>query len=297
MPISLAAVKLQKNASTRCRPRWADWILLSSLLLWVLSLGGCDRDSYLRPFGYDRASLIKRNTPQDDESLAIGCVNLLLQGRYEEIESHLAPSMKNTEIRDTLSRMASLFPSKPISIKTVDASIVRSRDSSSTSITLEYEFARGWLLAQFVIQTRDGVKTINGFHVTPISESVEVMNEFTLANKGLSQYVGLCLAILVLSFDLYAFVLCIRAKMGRKKWGWLILISIGAFRLTLNWTTGQWFLTPLAIQGPPVMMYCSLYGPWMVHIVVPLGAIAFLLRRRTLEAKVAASPIQSPAVP
>src|ERR1700688_2573508 len=46
----------------------ADWIRLCGLLLLVLSLGSCDRNSYLRPFGYDRASLLKRYTPQDDES-------------------------------------------------------------------------------------------------------------------------------------------------------------------------------------------------------------------------------------
>jgi hypothetical protein len=274
----------------------ADWIRLCGLLLLVLSLGSCDRNSYLRPFGYDRASLLKRYTPQDDESLAIDCVDLLQQGRYEEIEKRLDPSMKNSKTRESLAEMASFFPSKPISTKTVDASVVRSRDSSITSITLQYEFARGWLLAQLVIQTRDGLKTIGGFHVTPIAESVEVMNEFTFADKGISQYAGLVLAIFVSIFALYEFVLCIRTKMGREKWFWAILILIGAGRLTLNWTTGQWFFTPLAVQAPPVMMFCTPYGPWMVHITVPLGAIAFLLRRKSLAAKVTSSPIQSPTI-
>jgi hypothetical protein len=100
-------------------------------------------------------------------SLAIDSVDLLQQGRYEEIEKRLDPSMKNSKTRESLAEMASFFPSKPISTKTVDASVVRSRDSSITSITLQYEFARGWLLAQLVIQTRDGLETIGGFHVTP----------------------------------------------------------------------------------------------------------------------------------
>ena len=296
METSLSVLTPDKNKSAGRRPLGADWILLCGLLLLVLSLASCDRDISLKPFGYDRASLLKRYTPQDDESLAINCIDLLLQGRYEEIEKRLDPSMKNSETRDTLSSMADLFPSKPISIKPVDASVVRSRDSSITSITLEYEFARGWLLAQLVIQTRDGIKTISGFHITPIAESVEVMNEFTFADKGISQYAGLILAIFVSIFALYEFVLCIRTKMGKEKWLWAILILIGAGRLTLNWTTGQWFFTPLAVQAPPVMMFGTPYGPWMVHITAPLGAIAFLLRRKNLAAKVASSPIQSPTV-
>ena len=275
----------------------ADWILLCGLLLLVLSLGSCDRNSYLRPFGYDRASLLKRYTPQDDETLAIDCVDLLQQGRYDEIEKRLDPSMKNSKTRETLVEMASFFPSNPISTRTVDASVARSRDSSSTSITLEYEFARSWLLAQVIIQTRDGVKTVSGFHVTPIAESVEVMNDFTFADKGISQYAGLVLAIFVSIFALYEFVLCIRAMMGREKWFWAILILIGAgCRLTLNWTTGQWFFTPLSIQVPPITMFSTPYGPWMVHMTAPLGAIAFLVRRKSLAAKVPSPPIQSPTI-
>jgi len=297
MAIPRSVVVPDDSKSSGFRPLGGDLIRLCGLLLLVLSLGSCDRNRYLTPFGYDRASLLKRYTPQDDESLAIDCVDLLRQGRYEEIEKRLDPGMKNSKTRETLIEMASFFPSNPISTKTVDARVARSRDSSSTSITLEYEFARSWLLVQLIIQTRDGVKTISGFHVTPIAESIEVMNGFTFADKGISQYAGLVLAIFVSIFALYEFVLCIRAKMGREKWLWAILILIGAgCRLTLNWTTGQWSFTPLSIQAPPIMMFCTPYGPWMVQITAPLGAIAFLLRRKSLAAKVSSSPIQSPTI-
>jgi|GEM_PF-828404 hypothetical protein len=269
------------------------WLRWSYGLILLLPLAGCDRDSYLKPFGYDRASLLKRYTPQDDESLAIHYVDLLSQDRFEEVEAGLDPTMKNGETRETLASMAELFPSRPISRKTVDANVVHGRDSSITSISLEYEFApRGWLLAQVVIQTRDGVKVISGFHVVPISAPIEVMNEFTFADKGFSQYAGLCLSILVSIFSLYSLVLCIRTPIGKKKWAWLVLIAVGGFRLTLNRTTGQWFFTPLAVQVPPVMMFCSPYGPWMVQIAAPVGAIAFLLSRRR-KPRIALAPVQA----
>ena len=224
------------------------------------------------------------------------CADLLQQGRYEEIEKRIDPSMKNGKTRETLAEMASYFPSKPISTKTVEASVVRSRDSSITRITLEYEFERSWLLTQLVIQTKDGVKTISGFHVTPIAESVEVMNEFTFAGKGISQYASLILAIFVSIFALKEFVVCIRTKTGRERWFWAILILIGAVRVTLNWTTGQLSLTPLAVQAPPCTMACTPYGPWMLHISAPLGAIAFFVRRKALAEKVTASRTQSPTI-
>jgi hypothetical protein len=278
------------------------------LLLLILPLGGCNRDSYLKLFGYDRASLLKKYTPQDDEALAIHYVDLLRQSQFEQIEDRLDSSIKNAETRDTLTGMSYTIPTgEPTSIKTVDSRVIHGRDGSTSSITLEYEFAPRamptsgsmelisgvWLIAQVVIQTKGGVKTIAGLHVSPSSRSFEEINEFTLAGKGISQYVGLCLAIGAAAFTLYVFVLCIRTRMGKKKWIWLILILIGVFRLTVNWTTGEWAFTPLTVQAPPVITACSLYGACMLQIMVPLGAIAFLLLRKSRKPEVPFSPIQS----
>jgi hypothetical protein len=287
------------------------WIRGCCLLFFVLLLAGCNRDSFMKPFGYDRASLMKKMTPQDDESLAIRYVDLLRQSRFEQVEDRLDLSLKDGDIRDTLAGMAELFPNRePTSIKTVDVSVVHSRDFSTTNITLEYEFPpsatlangrtelipRSWLLAQVVIQNKGDVKTIGGFHVMPISKPVEATNEFTLLDKGISQYAALCLAILVSVVSLYVFVLCIRTNAGKRRWVWLILILIGVCRFTVSWTTGGWFFTLLTVQVPPVMLFSSPYGPWMIHITAPVGAIAFLLLRKEVTSGVVSPPIQSPTL-
>jgi hypothetical protein len=306
----MTAAALETNASTEFRSLWPDWLCCCCLALLVLPLISCDRDSGLKLFGYDCASLLKKYTPQDDEALAIRYVDLLRQSQFEQIEDRLDPSIKNAETRDTLTGMSYTIPTgEPTSIRTVDSRVVHSRDGSISSITLEYEFepqailingrnevSGTWLIAQVVIQTKGGVKTITGLHVAPSSKSFEEINEFTLANKGISQYGGLCLAIGVAAFSLYAFVLCIRTRLGKKKWIWLVFILFGVFRLTMNWTTGEWSLTPLTVQVPPVMCFSTLYGPWMLQITVPLGAIAFLLWREKLTSGVASSPLRSPAL-
>jgi hypothetical protein len=246
----------------------------------------------MRFFGYDRAALLKKFTPADDDALARQYVDLLRQGKLELVEERLDPSIKNQGIRDTLSGMYYIIPSgEPISIKTVDARIVRGKDSSSSGIILEYEFAPqimsadgttelrsgSFLLAQVLVRTESGVKTIAGLHVLPTSKSFEEMNEFTFVDKGLSQYLGLCLAAAVAALTLWTFIACIKTKMGKKKWLWLLLIVIGVLRLTVDWTSGQWSVSPLTILAPPVRAYCSLYGPWSIEVTIPLGAIAFLL--------------------
>jgi len=243
---------------------------------------GCSRDGWLKLHGYDRASLLKKNMPPEDEALARDCVDLLLHDRFDEIEARLDPRIRNAEIKAKLAEMSSFFPSKPISVKTVEAGVVRRRDSSTTNITLEYQFQRSWLLAHVVIRTEAGVKTIAGFRITPTAESFEMMNEFTFDDKGFSQYAGLLLALSVTALTLYAFVLCVRMKFGKKKWVWLVAILVGVCRVTVNWTTGEWLFTPLALRLPPVTASCSAYGPWMLQIFSPVGAIAFLRLRKGL---------------
>jgi hypothetical protein len=68
--------------------------------------------------------------------------------------------------------------------------------------------------------------------------------------------------------------------MGKKKWLWLIFIVVGIGKLFVNWTTGQVFFTPLAIQLPPAGANAQLYGPWLVYVSIPLGAIIFLIMRK-----------------
>jgi hypothetical protein len=261
------------------------WNSYCCVVLLCLPIVGCNRDSLLKHLGYDRASLLKRYAPRNDEDFALHIVDLLFQDRYEEIEDSLDPGIRNSDTHEHLVEMSDLFPSKPISVKTVEASIIRSHDSRTTSITVEYEFARSWLLAQVAIRTKDGRKTITGFSVNPTAEPVEVMNEFTLDDKGFSQYAGLFLALWVAAFTLYAFVLCVRMKIGTKKWVWLAAILIGVGQLTVNWTTGEWFFTPLALSTPPVRASCTAYGPWMLHILSPIGAIAFLRLRKGLASE------------
>lgn len=281
---------------THQRPK-GTWIPLWCVLVLCLLAIGCSRDGLLKLFGYDRAALLKMNVGEEDEALARDCVNLLLQNRFAEIEARLDPRIRNAVMREKLAEMSSFFPSKPISVKTVDAGLVRGRGSSTVSITLEYQFPRSWLLAHVVIRTEADVKTITTFAITPTAEPFEVMNEFTFANKGFSQYASFLLALAVAAVTLYAFVLCIRMKIGRKRWVWLVAILAGVCRITVNWTTGEWSFTPLAFQVPPVTVSFTTYGPLMLLICSPVGAIVFLRLRKRLEFEVLPLPTVPGASP
>jgi hypothetical protein len=276
--------------------------LLASALIFLLLLpfAGCNRENYFKLWGYTRDDLLYRTTPREDEAFALHTVDLLWKGQLDQVEDQFDPSIRNAQLREALTSMNDKFPSaQPVSIKTVDAGSVRGRNGPTTHITVEYEFApqitptngrtevipRKWLLAEVVIQRSHGAINIRSLTVIPTSKSYEEMNEFTFADKGISQYAGLSLALGVAGFTLYALVLCIRSKIGKIKWILLIPMLVGLLRVTVNWTTGQWTFTSLAIAIPPVNMGVQAYGHWQIVINAPVGAIIFLLyhRRRPKE--------------
>ncbi len=74
------------------------WIPLWCVLLLCLPVAGCSRDGWLELYGYDRTSLLKKSIPQEDETLARDCVDLLFQNRFDEIEARLDPSVRNADI-------------------------------------------------------------------------------------------------------------------------------------------------------------------------------------------------------
>jgi hypothetical protein len=54
--------------------------LVQSMLL-VVPLAGCDRDSYLKLFGYDRAKLLRMTVSEKDETLARNYIENVRQRR------------------------------------------------------------------------------------------------------------------------------------------------------------------------------------------------------------------------
>lgn len=71
----------------------------------------------------------------------------------------------------------------------------------------------------------------------------------------------------------------------RGKWLWVLFILAGVGRLMVNWTTGRGAVHVLAVQLFSASAASVSYGPWIVAVSVPLGAVGFLLRHRLERAQ------------
>lgn len=225
--------------------------------------------------GCSQSGLIERIAPQEVSSAKVD-FDLLRHHQFEQVESILDPSIKDANIRQTLTNMAVYIPDEePISVKTVGAYVNCRGNKCETTISLEYEFPSQWVLARVVTQKDGATSSVTGFHVSGAAQSLEETNRFTLFHKSAAQYIILILAALLPIFSLYQFVQCIRMKNLRRKWLWIIFILTGVGRIAVVWTTGQIGLSLFYIQLFSASATAQFFGPWIISISLPWGAILF----------------------
>lgn len=234
--------------------------------------------------GCDRSSVSKAMAPSGDEQNAKSYIDLLRAHKFEQIELAIDPGIRTPDLHDELVAMAGLIPAQdPTSVKVVGADTFKSPDVYKSNITFEYQFSEKWLLANVAIQNKGGISTITGFNVRNLPDSLENLNKFMLADKSMLQYAVLAGIILIPLFTLYALVLCARTRIPKRKWLWIIFILFGIGKFAVNWTTGQWGFMPLSFQLFSAGAFAPLYGAWTLSLSLPLGAIWFLLRRKSFS--------------
>lgn len=240
-------------------------------ILTLVAMLGCSQEDLLQKF-----------SSPEDQATAKSYIDRLRARNFDEIERALDPSIRAPNIRDTLAKMAALIPNQePTSIKLVGAQTSDTSDAKTVNITFEYNFGDKWLLANVAVRDRQGTKTVVGFNVNPMTQSLESQNRFTLTGKSTVQYAVLVAAVTALLITLYSVIVCARTKLPSRKWLWVLFILVGFGKVAVNWTTGEWGIAPLSVQLFSASAAAPLYGPWTIAVSLPLGAIAFLFYRRS----------------
>lgn len=244
---------------------------------------------------------MRSNTPLREGSIAWHCADLLREGRYSEVIQLLQPGVAEAEARQSLTAIHDILTERePVSIKVIDAQKFRGEGAVEiTNIVLDYEFSSTvkktgsdtellpakWVFVTFSIRSPED--SITGIHALTSEESIEAINALTFRNKGVSQYTAFVAAILLNAFVIYAIALCVTAKIGPKKWLWILLMLFTLTFVSVNWTTGDWSFDAVSfgfkLPPLPANLVCSAYGPWNLKLGLPIAAIVFVLYRKKLE--------------
>lgn len=251
-------------------------------ILPVTLLAACSQDAIIQKF-----------TSPEEQATARTYIEQLRKRDFAEIERVVAPSIAGPTLEGTLTKMADLLPAgPPTSIQLVGAHRISSLSDGSTTVdlTFEYRFGDRFVLADLATKTTKGQLEITDFHIQPEVESLASRNKFTLAGRTPLQYIVLVYAILAAIFTIGVLVLSIKTPIRRRKWLWIIFILLGLGKFSVNWATGEWRTQLLAVQLLSAGSYQDFFGPRIISVSVPLGAIWFLLARRRLQATAGVVP-------
>jgi hypothetical protein len=214
----------------------------------------------------------------------------LQAGSFDAIEKQVDQGAWGDGWRTTLTRMAKRLPKgEPTSIRIAELTVNRAKSADAeparyVSLALQYQFDNTWLVvaAQW-LRKDDGSALLQVMRLLPLPASLDEIHRFTLEGRGPVHYAALALAVMLPLFTLLAVVLCIRTPMPYwRKALWLVAVLIGVTSLRFNWTSATMFWQPLDVLVGSAAYHQAELGPAFLSIAFPLGAFAFLLRRRSI---------------
>lgn len=217
----------------------------------------------------------------------------------EAAKLSLDPKVIDSRIKEKLSAMANIFPNEaPKSIKFSGFREIKADGVfSNVTIYMQYEYSDRWILATAHLQKLGGNFIVTSAEAQPNRDSIENFNKFRFLGQDVKHYAVFIAAVLLVLFEIYVFLLCIKEVVSRPKsigpWLWIIFILIGFGKVEFNWINGMFYFFQNSFQAnsnlghaielvvfPVAKFSLSPQTPLVVMMSVPLGAIIFLLRRK-----------------
>jgi hypothetical protein len=247
-------------------------IAIISLVL-MLFLSSCSQEE-----------LSEKLIPKEESSFAKDYLSKLRSRNFTYVKSILSPELEAQVTDELLEEIAGYFrQGEPLSVETIGSQVNVFNGQWQGNFTFEYEFESGWNLANAALEKTDSGYQVIGLNVYQTETSQKELNAFGFSSKSGMQYFVLCAVVLVPLFILFTLIVCIRTPIERKKWLWVIFILLGFGALSVNWTNGAYAFQLLSLQlfGASATS-AGLAAPWVLSVSVPLGAIVFWLRQKSL---------------
>ncbi|MBE9528494.1 MAG: hypothetical protein IME99_04570 [Proteobacteria bacterium] len=169
-------------------------------------------------------------------------------------------------------------------IKFINSKAYLTKKNKRTYLRYQIEMDKGYVHATALVHNTGPDFMISGFFLEPLPSHLAEYNTFEFKGKSVGAYVMLLLAVVVPLFILYSLYLCLTVKGVPQRYKWFIFIFFGFTSFVFNWTNGLWGfqLLTLHVVGATVLRD-GIYGPWMLTVYVPVGAILFHRKLRHMR--------------
>ncbi|MBW7895190.1 MAG: hypothetical protein H3C27_08760 [Opitutaceae bacterium] len=246
------------------------------LLLVVLGFTGCFKLS---------TKVIDKLVDEEKKATAQSYVQKLKDGRLDELAAELQPVL-NLETGTLIEKLEEVRRYLPTGTPT-ETDIIGFHTNFVNGVTTyqvvtQYGYGDRWAVATVAWRGLPNNGTqLQGLHINLLDQPVQKINALTLRGKTLRHYVFGALAVIIPVFSLTTLIVCIRTKIPRRKWLWILFILAGFGSLSLNWTTGEIGFQLLHVSLLGATAFASgPFAPWVITLSFPLGAICFWLRRK-----------------
>ncbi len=232
--------------------------------------------------------------PQEEAAQARQVIAQLAARDFASVQAHLDPTLQTSATAAQLAEIANHIPAgTPKHVRLIGFNTVQKKTDVQYSFAYEYEWDDQWMVAQVMFYRKAGQLLIAGVHVNPVAQSERAVHAFSLAGKGPLHLLMLGLSVLVPLFILTTLVICYRTPVPKRKALWYLFIAVGLVQFTLNWTSGAINVQLLAflVLGAGFMQG-SAYTPLLLSVALPVGAVVFLLKRRSWLAAPASAAVQ-----
>lgn len=194
------------------------------------------------------------------------------------------PGEAPVALQARLRELAPQLPARePTGMRIVRSQVHATPAATHVALTFEYSYGDTWVLASTAQVRQDGQLSLRSVHFERRSQSLEAEYAFSVDDMGLLHLAVLVAAALIAALVLVALVLCLRTPRLPRKWLWVLFMFSGVMQLQLNWSTGDWSFRLLQLSWPAVTVFKGWpVGPVMIGLGLPVGAVLFLLHRRSL---------------
>lgn len=222
-----------------------------------------------------------------DKALAVRFIGALQSGQIEAVKGETEPQLYAQTLAMAPRIKAAVPAATNYALVTVGSETNSVNGVSQTLKALNYELGSGnrWAVMQIVVKAAPAGPQVLGWHAVPFDHQPTSSGAFTFEGKGALHYLWLVAMMLSTGTILAATVMIARSKGLRRRALWAIGTLVGLGQFTLNWSTGAWAVRPLGffLLGSAALKP-SPFDAWMLSFSLPVVAVIFLVRRKTLLA-------------